>query len=431
MPTPSRRLQTRSRYGTMNLPVRSNSPITVNGGPDGWVRDQYGGRAWDSSIADNGQPPAWWIGVAPDDGHSPIGPHGPGRGTFGQSAVTRATSLLVDPLVSDPFIVEEDRYDVELPTRRVNPPRWILDPHLLRPDERFSIGPPLPMRKARSVFYREWVTQALYWGAGFMYFVEDFDGQPVAGTLRVLARHAVEVDDWTGRYRIGDLEFDDDGRYGRGRIVRLDNPLHPSGVFAAHPDVFALTRKLARYTEGTFHTGVPAGYLKVNAQGLTQKQADDLKAGWLRSHGGDQRSIAVLNATTDFHALALNPVDSALIEVKRASLADLAFAFGMAPEVLGVSLGNSATYSNIRDWWRLHRDFALGPWVDAVGGTLTAIVPGRQTIAVDLNAHSRPDEAERLANYATGIPIGVYTADEARREEGRGALPGPTQEVDQ
>lgn len=428
MPTPSRRLQTRAaRYGTTNLPVRSNSAITVNGPPDGWVRDQPGGMPWDTAIADNGQPPAWWLGVASGDG--PIGPHGPGSHKgYGHAAVTRATSLLVDPLVSDPFIVEEDAYTLAVPTQRLDPPRWILDPHLLRPDDRINPSPPLPLRKARSVFWREWIVQALYWGRGFLYFVEDFDGRPVAGTLRVLDRYAVEIDEWTGCYRINEALFDDDGRLGLGRIVRLDNPLHPEGVFAAHPDVFTLTRKLARYAEGTFHTGVPAGYLKVNAQGLTQKQADDLKAGWLKSHGGDQRSIAVLNATTDFHALSLSPVDAALVEVKRASIADLAFAFGMAPEVLGVTLGNSATYSNIKDWWRLHRDFALSPWVDAVGGTLTALVPQRQTIAVDLDGHSRPDEAERLANYAVGIPLGIYSADEARLAEGRRG-PAPTQEV--
>ena len=96
--------------------------------------------------------------------------------------------------------------------------------------------------------------------------------------------------------------------------------------------------------------------------------------------------------------------------MKRASIAGSAFAFGMAPEVLGVSLGKSGTYSNIKDWWRLHRDFALSPWVDSVGGTLSALAPAGSAVVVDIDAHARPDEAERLANYAVGIPPnGVYT----------------------
>ena len=78
-------------------------------------------------------------------------------------------------------------------------------------------------------------------------------------------------------------------------------------MFAAHPDVFRLSRKLARYTEGTFNSGVPAGYLKVTTPGLTQPQADELKAGWMAAHGGDRRSIAVLNATTDFHPISISP----------------------------------------------------------------------------------------------------------------------------
>lgn len=412
-------------YGSTRLPVRTNNDLTVNGPPDGWVADQLGPVAWDSGVANGGIPPVWWIGVAPEDGRSPIGPHGPNLVAAG-AAVTRATSLIVDPLVSDPFIVQANRVGPE-PGERLPSPRWITDPQLLRPDSRFHPAPTASQRKARSVFWRGWVKLALYWGRGYLYFLEDNTGQPMAGTLRTLDPHLVEVDEYTLRYVVhgaaGEvLEFDHDGYRADGnpgRIVRLDNPIHPNGVFAAHPDVFALNRKLARYTEGTFNSGVPAGYLKATSPGLTQPQADVLKAKWMENHGGDRRSIAVLNATTEFHPIALNPVDAALVQVKNSTLADLAYAFGLAPEVLSVSMGTSNTYSNIRDWWRLHRDFGLSPWVDAIGGTLTALIPAGADVAVDLDGHSRPDEADRMDIYAKGIACGVYTVNEARAKEGR------------
>jgi phage portal protein BeeE len=106
------------------------------------------------------------------------------------------------------------------------------------------------------------------------------------------------------------------------------------------------------------------------------------------------------------------------VEVKRTTIAEAAFAFGMAPEALGVTMGNSSTYSNIKDWWRAHRDFALSPWADTIGGTLTALTPAAQSVAVDLDGHSRPDENDRIATYAAAIDAGIMTVDEARAREG-------------
>jgi HK97 family phage portal protein len=163
--------------------------------------------------------------------------------------------------------------------------------------------------------------------------------------------------------------------------------------------------------------------LKATQPGLTQEQADTLKAKWMAAHGRDQRSIAVLNSTTEFHPLTLSPVDSALAEVKRLAIADVAYAFGIAPEVLGVTMGNSATYSNLTQWFRAHRDFGLSPWVDAIGGTLTAVLPGETGVSVNLDGFERPDLSERLANYERALSIGLYTLEEARAMESLPPLP--------
>jgi phage portal protein BeeE len=225
----------------------------------------------------------------------------------------------------------------------------------------------------------------------------------VAGTLRHVARTQVEP---VGEvWRIGDdVVTDYDGYFTfageRWRIVSLDNPHSPLGVFAAHPEVFDLARRIARYTGGVFGSGVPNGYLKVNATGLTQEQADQLKQRWLDAHGGDRRSIAVLNSTTDFTPISWNPVDSALAEVKRLSIADVAFAFGMAPETLGVTLGNSATYSNVSQWFEAHRDFALQPWVSMLETTLSSLLPGGTEVVCNFASYT---------DTAAGVTQGLWT----------------------
>jgi phage portal protein BeeE len=206
-------------------------------------------------------------------------------------------------------------------------------------------------------------------------------------------------------WRIGDdVVTDYDGYFTfageRWRIVSLDNPHSPLGVFAAHPEVFDLARRIARYTGGVFGSGVPNGYLKVNATGLTQEQADQLKQRWLDAHGGDRRSIAVLNSTTDFTPISWNPVDSALAEVKRLSIADVAFAFEMAPETLGVTLGNSATYSNVSQWFEAHRDFALQPWVSMLETTLSSLLPAGTEVVCNFASYT---------DTAAGVTQGLWT----------------------
>jgi HK97 family phage portal protein len=210
----------------------------------------------------------------------------------------------------------------------------------------------------------------------------------------------------------------------RARLVCLDNPHSPVGVFAQHPGVFGLSTSLGSYQAGLFRSGVPAGYLKVTAPGLTQTQADALKGAWMRAHGGDRRSIAVLNATTDFTPISINPVDAALAEVKRLNIADVAYAFGMAPESLGVTMGNSATYSNVEQWFEAHRDMALSPWIAAVEGVLSALLPHGQVAQVNLDAYTQAPWASRIPVYAQAISAGLLTVDEMRAAEGYPPLGG-------
>lgn len=405
-----------ARYGTMRYPVRTGSSLTLNS-PDGWVASQGGPMSWAAAAAAGGMD-VWWLGDSQAD-WGPIGPNGP-YPTSGPASpvVTRATSLLVDPLTTGRFRV---RQGLALEPA----PRWATDPMLLRPDARFGTSTlPAAQRLPRSLFWRLLLAQAIWWGRGFLYFLEDAAGAPIPGTLRLVAGHLVDTTE-DGRWDIDGYEFDAEGRRNGGRLVCLRNPHTDLGVFNAHPDTFALTGRVDGYALNTFRSGVPAGLLKVTTPNLTKGQAEDLKAAWRDAHGGDERSVAVLNATTDFTPLAWSPVDSAWAEVKRLNVADVAYAFGMAPETLGVTLGNSATYSNVAQWFEAHRDFALSPWIAVLEGTLSALLPVGSDLEVNLDAYTKPDFASRMAAYQVAISAGVFTVDECRALEGLEALPEP------
>lgn len=384
-------------------------------------------------------PPAiWWMGLDSGGGAYPIGPNGPWTtGTAAaQPVVTRATSMITGPLTTAPFRVLEGSYG----GRPLGAPRWITDPTLVRPDTRF--GPqvsPSVWRLVRSVFWSEWVRSAIWWGLGAFVCEDDQAGQPMAGTLRTIhpgllstVRDADGVLVWSigaTTDQSGTVEFDRDGFALVGgrvyRIVVLRNPLSPvdsegmsMGVFTMSPGAFQLAATIDTYQAGQFRAGVPNGYLKTSVPGMTQTQADTLRAKWLAHHGGDKRSIAILNSTTEFVPINLSPVDAALDQVKRLNIADVAFAFGLDPGTLGAGLNNSATYTNIRDAWENHRDFGLGPWIAAVQDTLSALLPGSQSVVVNLDGFANPTAAERFGAYTVAMSAGILTLDEVRALEG-------------
>lgn len=422
----------RARY------ARTGTDLMVND-PDGF-HSQYDPISWLNVSGGNG-PTDWWYGSDTGGLSLPIGPHGPWTNrSYGQAVVTRATSLICGPLTAAPFkVLANGPYG-----QPTTPPRWVTDPMLLRPDARYvdTVYPEV-LQLPRNQFWANWVRNALWYGHGAFIYQPDDTDQPLAGTLRLIDPRFLSTDrddDGALHWQLdsGSTEpsavFDRDGALDLGtveyRICVLRNPLSPvdtdgmsMGVFALNPSAFQIGAQIETYTSGVFRSGVPNGYLKVETPGLTQPQADDLKAKWLTNHGGDRRSIAVLNSTTQFVPLNFSPVDAAIGEVKRLSVADVAYAFGLSPETLGVTLTNSATYQNIRDAWLNHRDFGLSPWIASIQDVLSALLPGTLGINVNLDGFANPPAGERYAAYKTAIDAGIMTPDEARFLEGMPPLP--------
>jgi hypothetical protein len=421
----TRTLATRAQYARTGLDFLVNDP-------DGFPSDYPPGV---------GSPPLWWIGTDTGGGAYPIGPNGPypSGSVAAVPAVIRATALITGPLTSAPFRVRS-----EPGAERTDVPRWLTDPMLLRPDDRFPGDEQAEVTQLpRAAFWTEFVRSAIWWGLGAFVCVEDKVGQPIAGSLKNVPAQWLStrrVDGalvWVLGNGPDETVFDRNGRVTLGdwvyRLIVLRNPHSPidteglsRGVFAMSPAVYSLAAQIDSYSAGTFRSGIPAGYLKVQTPGLTAEAAAQLKARWLASHGGDRRSIAVLNATTEFQPLNLSPVDAALDSVKRLNLADVAFSFGLDPGTLGVGLANSATYTNVRDTWTNHRDFGLAPWTAAVEDTLTALLPGTQAVRVNLDGFANPTAAERFSAYEVALRAQILTVDEVRAAEGLAPRPAET-----
>lgn len=445
--------------------LRADADILVEGyGPDyGWVSNYaaVGGTVGD--YEPDGCRPSWWVGWEGPDGQ-PIGPHGPGPvdgytypGSFGSGspwsgegygwdtrggqqsfswwnngqrpveilpAVTRCTEVIVNPVVRTPWLLERGPDVLPLPL-------WVRDPMLLGRSTG-DVWPELPAahRLPAQAFWATWLTHALWWGRGVMVFRPNADGEPVPGSCRLLNPFMVGSD-WAGRWVIDPegetpLVTDEDGGFTIGgvgyRMLVLrglppNNGTTPEGVLQRHFGLLRLGAHIHAYSDGTFKSGVPSGYLKVSAPNMTQDDANRLKDRWMAAHSGDRRSVAVLNAVTDYTPISLNPVDADTDKLKQALLVDVAHAFGLSASFLD-SGSASNTYANLTDKNRELVDLTLSAWGQQMTETLSAVLPLGTTLRVDWTNFTRPDMPTQLPVVMSAWQAGFMSLDEARRRAG-------------
>lgn len=381
-------------------------------------------------------PFVWWYGLDGGAGSYAIGPNGPwtsGRG--GVAAVTRATALITDPLSQVRWMVQRD-VEEQVPVEKA--PRWVNDPQLLRPDLRSGVQSwPHTKRRNRAAFWADAIRNALWWGMGIVMYAENEFGEPMPGSFYNIHRYGYDLRD--GVLEIGDgsgdrIQVDYDGRFRLGRTtfgtIILRNPASPVdedgrsfGVFEMHPDTFGLVGKISEFERGSFGSGVPAGYLKTQTPGMTQTQADELKAKWMAAHGGTERSIAVLNATTEFTPISMSPIDMNLVEMKKVSLVEIANGFNLDPNMLGGPSGDSATYANVESRYSHYRVHTLGRWQTDIEETVGSLLPYGRDIRIRLQDLLRADTTTRYSQYASALQSKWMTVDEVRESEGLPLMP--------
>ena len=383
------------QISTNILRATDGRDVLVNS-PDGWEVEQ---------------PWLWWQGP----GNGTLGPFGhpiPGAGGSGYGAipaVSRASNLIVDTIVMLPWHVYRDE------TERLPTPDWIGDPQALRLDGRVvDPGAVDDTRQSRFDFWSQWLLSALWFGDGFVYVpTRDVTGAPKP-PLWVLHPHDVELRD--GRYWVSDIELASTSIiHLRGQTPIVDG--RGTGVLDRFGTDLSIAAALRDYTLGAYTAGVPAGYLKTSAPNLSQEQADALKARWLSQHGGLQRSIAVLNATTEFHPLTWSPNDLAATEFAGITLGQIANMFGVPPYLLGAPT-DSNTYANVEARRIELYQLTLQPWISRAEDVLDAQLPRGTEVKIKVDGLLRSDTKTRYEAYDIAVKGGWMTENEVRALEG-------------
>lgn len=220
-------------------------------------------------------------------------------------------------------------------------------------------------------------------------------------------------------YKIGSLTL------GADEVIHVLGPCEPGavrgfGVLETQLNTLTLAREQQRQASSVSTHGVPTGVLKSTDPNFEEKDAIELKANWLRAQ--TSRSVAVLNAETEFTPLSWNPEQLQLVEARKFSLTELELIFGLPVGWLGGNV-SSKTYSNIEQDAINLLKFSLGDHLERFEQTLSLAFPRGTIVKGDLDAFLRSDTLSRYQAYAIGIAAGgIVTADEARAKENRPPL---------
>lgn len=166
--------------------------------------------------------------------------------------------------------------------------------------------------------------------------------------------------------------------------------------------------------------GVPTGLLKVTNPDATEDDLKAAKAGWLASQAS--RTIAALNATTDFQPLAWNPEQMQMVEARKYSLVELALIFGVPAYFLNADQA-SRTYSNVEQEGLNLLKYTLAGHLARFEQTLSAAFPRGTKVEADLDSVLRSDTLTRYQAYQIGVQTGFLELNDVRAREYMAPLP--------
>jgi HK97 family phage portal protein len=389
--------------------------------PDGWEVDQ---------------PWLWWDGDSannPNAGHT-FGNPIPGAelagGYLGYAlpVVDRCLQLTADKIAGMPWKVYRGR-------ERIDTPPWIIDPQALSRDgRRLFVGGDMDVRFSAVEFWATYLRSLLLEGEGIAYTprVPDADGNPTGPIIApcyVLNPRVVEI--VNGRYAVPSPDEDgweylDPRELIVTRWITRPGKKRGLGALQAHLYDFFVSRDLRQYADNLIQRGVPNGYLKSTKPDLDQIKADELKASWMGAHGNVRKSIAVLNATTEFVPITINPQAMQYAEMVKLSDWNICHVFGVPPTKLGLSMGSSLQYSTLESANAEYIQDALMNVARRVESAVDAALPAGSNLKVDFNQLLRADTVTRYQAYEIGIRAGFLTEDEVREFEDLPPLPEAT-----
>ena len=341
----------------------------------------------------------------------------PGRDLFpqpvtGPLSVTEITALTIPALYRCVQLVADSGSSLDLDAFR-GPVKLKKTPSILeQPDP----------AEDRMATIGAMLTSLLIHGNTFI-MVTTRDSLGFAESLVVLAPDAVNVNvvDGITRYKVGNVEVDSgDIAHARG----LTLPGHVLGVspLALQRRTLGLAIAGEEMASEFYVSGsVPTGVLQSD-QEYSKDEAEALKNAWVSSHGGRNRSPAVLSGGVTYQSLGFSSSDLQLLESRGYSAQQICTLYGVPGFLVGVETGSSKTYSSVAQDSALFHRYTLKPYLSRLEGLFTSLLPRGQVARFDLDGLLRASTTERYAAHEVALRAGFMSVDEIREREGLVAL---------
>jgi HK97 family phage portal protein len=171
-----------------------------------------------------------------------------------------------------------------------------------------------------------------------------------------------------------------------------------------------------RYAAKFFgESAIPSGVL-TSDQDIKQDRAEQLKARWRQSHGGN-RDIAVLGSGARFQAVTIPPEEAQFLETTRANVAAIARYFRVPPELVASESGGSVTYANVEQRALDFLAFTLRRWLVRLETALSALLSSTTRVKFNAAALVRTDLLTRYQAHESAIRAGWKLRSEVRELE--------------
>lgn len=175
-----------------------------------------------------------------------------------------------------------------------------------------------------------------------------------------------------------------------------------------------------RFGRDWFNNGsVPAGIISTE-KNVGKDEAGVVKDRFKQAVKG--REIVAMGGGAKYQAISVSAEESQFLETKRFTATEIATIFGVPPEDVGGSTGESMTYASAVDKSSRFITFTLRPALVNIESVLTAAT--QTNIVFDTNALVRTNVQERYAAYQSAISAKWLYPDEVRRMEDLPSMPG-------
>lgn len=226
---------------------------------------------------------------------------------------------------------------------------------------------------------------------------------------------------------VGAIEYKVGAMAGLGSqdVIHIKGPCEPGavrgmGVLETHLNTLSLAQEQGRQARSMSAHGVPSGILESSNPDLTDDEAIEMKASWMRNQR--DRTVAVLNPSTKFTPLSWNPEQLQLVEARKLTVNEIELIFGLPVGWLG-GMNSARQYSNIEQDAVNLMKFSLGGHLARFEQTLSLAFPRGTVARANMDAVLRADTLTRYQAHAIALTNKFLSVDEVREYEHRGPMP--------